>query len=74
MKYRFDITLVEAVRIRGLTVQRLAQLARVSPATVSAAIHGQEMQIATALRIARAVSETPIVDALERWSRGLDEQ
>jgi len=70
MKYRFDISIVEAVRIRGLTINRLAQLAHVSPSTVSAAVHGQELQIATALRIARAVSQAPVVDELERWSRG----
>jgi len=67
MKYQFGPEFAKAVRIRGLTAQRLAKLASVSPATVGAALHGRAVQIATALRIVRAVTETPVIDGLEEW-------
>ena len=70
MKYRFSEQFADAVRIRGLTVARLAELAGVSPGTVAAALHGRDVQVRTAMRIARAVSETPVVPALEEWSDG----
>lgn len=69
MKYQFGPAFSDAVRIRGLTVTRLAQVAHVSTATAAAALQGKELQIATALRLARAVSETPVVPALEQWVR-----
>ncbi len=69
MKYRFDPSFAEAVRIRGLTVTKLAELAHVSSSTAAAAIRGRDVQIATALRLARAVMETPVVPALEQWVR-----
>jgi hypothetical protein len=69
MKYRFGPAFSDAVRIRGLTVTRLAQLAHVSTATAAGAVQGRELQIATALRLARAVSEAPIIPALEQWVR-----
>lgn len=68
MKYRFGEGFAEAVRVRGLTVSKLAALAHVSPATASAAVRGNEVQISTALRIARAVNEAPVIDVLERWA------
>ena len=70
MKYRFGEQFAGAVRIRGLTVSQLAERAGVSPGTVAAALHGREVQIRTALRIARAVSEAPVVPALEEWAEG----
>lgn len=69
MKYRFGPAFSDAVRVRGLTATRLAQLAHVSTATAAAALQGRELQIATALRLARAVSEAPVVPALEQWVR-----
>ena len=73
MKYRFGAGFLEAVQARGLTIQKLAELAHVSPATASAALHGREVQIATAQRIARAVTQAPIVPGLEEWRAGLGE-
>jgi plasmid maintenance system antidote protein VapI len=70
MKYRFGEGFSEAVRVRGLSAQRLAQLAHVSPATVSAALHGRDVQVTTALRIARAVTDAPVIPLLEQWSDG----
>ena len=70
VKYRFGDQFADAVRVRGLTVSRLAELAGVSPGTVAAALHGREVQIRTALRIAKAVSEAPVVPALEEWADG----
>lgn len=70
MKYRFGEQFADAVRIRGLTVSGLAELAGVSPGTAAAALHGRDVQIRTALRIAKAVSEAPVVPALEEWGVG----
>jgi hypothetical protein len=71
MKYQFGPALADAVRVGGLTARTLAQSAHVSPAVVSAALHGREVQMATALRIARAVSQAPVVPELQQWHRGL---
>ena len=67
MRYQFGPSFADAVRIRGLTATRLAELANVSTATAAAALHGKELQMATALRLARAVTETPVIPALEQW-------
>lgn len=69
MKYQFGPAFLDAVRVRGLTATKLAELAHVSTATAAAALHGREVQIGTALRLARAVAETPVVPALEQWVR-----
>jgi predicted transcriptional regulator len=73
VKYRFGADFATAVRVRGLTARRLAELASVSPATVGAALGGREVQIATALRIARAVTEVPVIKELDQWGYGLSE-
>jgi len=75
VKYRFSTDFREAVRIRGLTAAKLACLAHVAPATVAAALSGHELRLDTALRIAKAVSDAPVVPALETWSgSSLDDQ
>jgi transcriptional regulator with XRE-family HTH domain len=71
MRYRFGAGFSEAVQIRGLTAQKLAQLAQVSPATASAALRGRDVQMASALRIARAVTQAPVVPELEQWGSAL---
>jgi len=68
MKYRFGPDFLRAVRARGLTAQELASLAMVSPATAAAALRGHDVQIATAVRLARAVTAMPVVAALDEWS------
>ena len=72
MKYRFSAAFAEAVRVRGLTAVELSRRAQVSPTTASAALHGREVQLSTALRLARAVTEAPVDPALQQWSGGLD--
>jgi predicted transcriptional regulator len=67
MKYRFGADLAKAVRVRGLTAQRLAELASVSPATIGSALRGREVQIATALQITRALTQVPVIEALSTW-------
>jgi transcriptional regulator with XRE-family HTH domain len=52
----FDRELLRAVQVRGLTVCDLAQRARLSPATVSAAIRGKALNVRSAVTLARAVS------------------
>lgn len=69
MKYQFAPAFLEAVRIRGLTATKLAAIAHVSTSTVGAALQGKEVQMATALRLARAVADTPVIPALEQWVR-----
>jgi hypothetical protein len=61
-----------AVRMRGLTCAHLAEFAGVAPATGSAALCQRTVNMSTALRFCRAVEETPVVPALERWSKGSD--
>lgn len=74
MMYVFGREFARALRIRGLSASRVAELARVSPATVGSALHGREVQVATAMRIARAVADAPVIDELEQWGEppGLD--
>ena len=40
----FDPQFLHAVQIRGLTITALAQRAGLSPATVSAAVHGKRVK------------------------------
>jgi predicted transcriptional regulator len=67
MMYRFGDALSRALRVRGLTIQELARLAGVAPATASAAVNGRAVQITSATRIARAVREVRVVSELETW-------
>jgi predicted transcriptional regulator len=70
MMYRFGEGFSQALRVRGLTIQDVARKAAVSPATVSAAVHGRAVQITSATRIARAVTETKVLSELEVWIDG----
>lgn len=67
MRYRFGPTFGHAVRIRGLDLSRLASLADVSPATASCAVRGRDLNLRTAMRIAKVVAACPIVAELEEW-------
>lgn len=68
MRYRFGAGLRHAFQVRGLDMQRVADEARVSPATVSSAVRGGSLNMATAIRIARVVSQHPVVPELDAWS------
>jgi hypothetical protein len=57
----FDPEFLHAIHIRGLTIGALAKLARLSPATVSAAIHGNPVNVRSAVLLARAVAACPVV-------------
>ncbi len=63
----FDREVLRAIQVRGLTVCDLAQRAQLSPATVSAAIHGKALNVRSALALARAIGSCPVVTELERW-------
>jgi predicted transcriptional regulator len=64
----FTPDLLRAVKLRALTLDELARSARVSPATVSAAVRGKRVNVSTALRISRAVSARPPIPELESWT------
>jgi hypothetical protein len=65
----FDASFGPAIRVRGLTLTVLARRADVAVATASSAVRGHPVNVATALRLARVVSATPIVPELEAWAR-----
>jgi hypothetical protein len=56
MRFRFGPGLENALRVRGLDASRVAALADVAPATVSAAVRGRCLNVQTATRIAKAVA------------------
>ena len=74
MKYRFGPQLATALRVRGLTARAVADAAQVAPATLASALHGREVQMRTALRIARVVADTPVIPELDELSRGLGDE
>ena len=57
-----------AVAIRGLTVTEVARRAGVSLPTASSALRQRPLNVATALRLCRAVAGAPIVAELEVWA------
>lgn len=65
----FDEDFAHALRVRGLTLTELANRARVSVATASAAVHGRPLNVSTATRLARALAAAPVVSELEAWAR-----
>ena len=64
----FDRELLRAIQIRGLTVGEIARRARLSPATVSAAIRGKSLNVRSAVLLARAVAACPVIPELEEWA------
>jgi transcriptional regulator with XRE-family HTH domain len=50
---------------RGLPAVDLARLAGLSPATMTAALHGRAVSTTTLLRIAVALTETKVVPGVE---------
>ena len=68
MRYSFAADFAREVRIRGLSLTEVARLAGVSLATVSGAVHGKSINLATAVRIARAVGGREVIPELDAWS------
>ena len=68
VKYRFGPALAHALQIRGLDMQRVAEVARVSPATVSSAVRSHSLNMRTATRIAKVVADHSVLRELEEWS------
>jgi transcriptional regulator with XRE-family HTH domain len=67
-RFVFDRGLIHAVHLRGLTMGELAKRAELSPATVSAAVHGKPLNIRSAVRLARTLAACPVIDELEQWA------
>ena len=72
MRYRFGPSFQQAVRVRGLDLVRVAELADVAPSTVSSALKGRCLNVATAMRIAKAVAGCEVVHELEVWADNAD--
>lgn len=68
MRFRFGPALEHAVRVRGLDLVRVAEIADVAPSTVSAALRGHRLNVGTATRIAKAVASCAIVPELDAWA------
>jgi transcriptional regulator with XRE-family HTH domain len=66
----FDREFLHAAHIRGLTISELAQRAHLSPATVSAAVHGRPVNVRSAVLMARTLAACPIIKELEEWATG----
>jgi transcriptional regulator with XRE-family HTH domain len=64
----FKPEFLHAIQIRGLTLTELAKLAKVSPATVSAAVRGRPVNVSTATLLCRAVNSRPVLPELEAWA------
>lgn len=67
MRYRFGPAFGHAMRVRGLDLSKVATMADVSPATASSAVRGRSLNLRTAIRLARAVSQCPVLPELEWW-------
>ena len=64
----FDREFLHAVHVRGLTIRELAQRARLAPATVSSAVHGKPLNVHSAVALARALANVPVIQELEEWA------
>lgn len=66
-RFRFGPEFTRAVQIRGLTLTALARGAGIALATASAAARGDPVNVATALKLSRAVAAAPVVPELDAW-------
>jgi transcriptional regulator with XRE-family HTH domain len=64
----FNSEFARAIRLRGFTMKELARRANTSIPTASKAAHQRPVNMAPGLRLARAVSASPIVPELEEWT------
>jgi hypothetical protein len=67
-RYTFNPSFAHAIRIRGLTLTELSRRAEVVLTTTSSAVRCHEVNLTTALRLARAVDAAPVIPELERWA------
>lgn len=73
-RFVFNPAFARAVQVRGLTLAELARRANVSGATAASAVRRRRpCNMATALRLARVVEDTPILPELERWMQAEEE-
>jgi hypothetical protein len=68
VRYRFSPAFEQALRVRGLALTRVAEMADVAPSTVSAALRGRRLNVGTAMRIARVVAACDVIPELEAWA------
>jgi hypothetical protein len=66
-RFRFGPEFTRAVQIRGLTLTAVARGAGIALATASAAARGDPVNVATALKLSRAVAAAPVVPELDAW-------
>ncbi|MGD0193270.1 MAG: hypothetical protein ABSC35_00240 [Candidatus Dormibacteria bacterium] len=66
-RFRFGPEFTRAVQIRGLTLTAVARGAGIAMATASAAARGDPVNVATALKLSRAVAAVPVVPELDAW-------
>jgi len=64
----FDPAVFHPMHVRGLTVAGLARGARLSPATISAAIHGKPLNVRSAVLLARTLASYPVIHELAEWA------
>ncbi len=67
-RYTFNPSFAHAIRIRALTLTELSRRAGVALATTSSAVRCHEVNLTTAVRLARVVDAAPVVPELERWA------
>jgi len=67
-RFTFSPEFAHEVRLRGLTLTELARRAGVALATASSAVRCHEVNLTTAVRLARVVDAAPVVPELERWA------
>ena len=63
----FDHGFLYAVKVRGLTIGELDRRASLSPATASAAVHRQRVNVRSAVLLARTLASCPVIRELEEW-------
>jgi uncharacterized membrane protein YadS len=66
-RFRFGPEFTRAVQVRGLTLTAVARGAGIALATASAAARGDPVNVATAVKLSRAVAAAPVVPELEAW-------
>lgn len=63
----FGAELRYAMQVRALSLTELARRSGVAVATASSAARGRPVNVTTALRIARAVGDRPVIPELLEW-------
>ncbi len=63
----FGVELRYAMQVRALSLTDVARQSGVAVATASSAARGRPVNVTTALRIARAVADRPVVPELLQW-------